>query len=355
MTLRADERKFCVDLGVYFIAEMSGNHGHDFDRAVRMVHAAKDAGANALKLQTYTADTITLDCSREHFLIKEGPWAGRKLHDLYEEAHTPWDWQPRLKKLGDELGIEVFSSPFDPTSVDFLENEVGVNLYKIASFEVVDIPLLRKVAATRKPVIMSTGMASLAEIDLAVRTLRKGGCPDIALLKCVSSYPATPEQMNLATIPHLAEAFGCVAGLSDHTLSPAVAVAAVALGARIVEKHFTLSRADGGPDASFSLEPHELMSTIAMIRDAEAAIGKVSYGAGVGEEGSMVFRKSLFAVKDVKRGEQFTDENVRVIRPGDGLAPATLDLVLGRKAASNIDRGSPLTWEMVGQTVNEDV
>ena len=338
---------------VFIIAEMSGNHGHDYARAEAIVRAAAEAGADAVKLQTYTADTITLDCDNEYFTIKDGPWAGRTLHDLYEEAHTPWEWQPRLKKLGGSLGVDVFSTPFDPTAVDFLEREVGVNLYKIASFEVVDIPLLEKVAATRKSVIMSTGMATLAEIDNAVRTLREGGTPHIALLKCVSSYPATPDQMNLATIPHLAEAFGCVAGLSDHTLSPAVSVAAVTLGARIVEKHVTLSRADGGPDAGFSLEPEELRHTVQMIRDAQAAFGHVTYGAGPGENESVLFRKSIFVVVDIEKGEPITEENTKVIRPGSGLAPAELRNVLGRQANCRIDRGTPLSWPLVGGPRNE--
>jgi len=337
-----------IDYPTYIIAEMSGNHGRDFSRAVQLVRAAKDAGADAVKLQTYTAETITLDCDNKFFRMGGGLWAGRTLYGLYEEAHTPWEWQPKLRMVGKELGIEVFSTPFDPTAVDFLEREVGVELYKIASFEVVDIPLLQRVARTKKPVIMSTGMATLAEIDRAVRTLREGGTREVALLRCVSAYPATPGQMNLATIPHLAEAFSCVAGLSDHTLSPAVAVAAVALGAKIVEKHFTLSRADGGPDAAFSLEPDELKDTIRMIRDAEAAIGRVSYGAGVGEEGSIVFRKSIFVVADVKEGERFTERNVRVIRPGHGLCPAEMPLILGRTATVDIACGTPLGWEMVG-------
>jgi pseudaminic acid synthase len=333
----------------FVIAEMSGNHGHDYARAEAIVRAAAASGADAVKLQTYTADTITLDCDNEYFTIKDGPWAGRNLYDLYEEAHTPWEWQPKLKKLGDSLGVEVFSTPFDPTSVDFLEHEVGVNVYKIASFEVVDIPLLERVAETGKPVIMSTGMASLAEIDLAVQTLRDGGTQQLALLKCVSSYPANPDQMNLATIPHLAEAFNCVAGLSDHTLSPAVSVAAVTLGARIVEKHVTLSRADGGPDAAFSLEPGELELTVEMIRDAESAVGQVTYGAGLGEEGNAVFRKSIFAVCDIAPGERFTSENIRVIRPGNGIPPENLLEVLDRRAARHIRRGEPLTWRMVGE------
>jgi N-acetylneuraminate synthase len=334
----------------YIVAEMSGNHGRELDRAIRLVHAAKDAGADAVKLQTYTADSLTIDCDNECFVIGDAsPWAGRRLHDLYEEVHTPWEWQPVLKRLGEEMGIEVFSTPFDPTSVDFLEREVGVQVYKIASFEVVDIDLLKYVAATRKPVIMSTGMATLAEIDRAVRTLRAGGAPAVALLRCVSAYPARPEQMNLATIPHLAQAFGCVAGLSDHSLSGAVAVAAVALGASIVEKHLTLSRAAGGPDAAFSLEPEEFKQMVAMIRETEAALGEVRYGVGVGEEGSVAFRRSLFVVEDIDRGEVFTRRNVRSIRPGHGLEPAELFRVLGRVATQGLKKGTPLSWELVGE------
>ena len=328
----------------FFIAEMSGNHGHSYERAEKMLRAAAAAGADAVKLQTYTADTITIDCDNEYFRIGEGSlWSGRTLHELYDEAHTPWEWQPRLKKLGDALGVEVFSTPFDATAVDFLEQEVGVNLYKIASFEVVDIPLLEKVASTGKPVIMSTGMASLAEIDLAVKTLREGGSGDIALLRCVSSYPAEPEQMNLATIPHLSQSFDCVAGLSDHSLSSAVAVAAVTLGARIVEKHFTLAREDGGPDAAFSLEPAELAETIRAIREAEAAVGRVRYGAGVGEAGNVVFRKSVFVVKDIKKGELLSTKNIRVIRPGNGASPIFYKNVLGKRASRDFVRGTPLS------------
>ncbi len=332
----------------FIVAEISGNHGHDYNRAVRLLKAAKDAGADAVKLQTYTPDTITIDCDNEYFAIKAGQWSGRNLHDLYKEAFTPWEWQPKLKKLGDEMGIEVFSTPFDPTSVDFLENEVGVNVFKIASFEVVDIPLLERVARTGKPVIMSTGMASLAETELAVGTLRKGGSPAVALLRCASAYPATPSQMNLATIRHLADAFDCVAGLSDHTLSPAVSIAAVALGASIVEKHFILSRTDGGPDAAFSIEPEELRQTVEMIRHAEAAVGRVAFGAGPGEKDSVVFRKSLFVVEEMKKGDVFTTRNLRVIRPGHGLSPVELPRILGRVAAADISRGTPLSCTLVG-------
>lgn len=348
-TATIDDRTIGPGHPTFFIAEISANHNRDLGRAEELIRVAADAGADAVKLQTYTADTMTLDCDNEYFRIIEGPWAGQTLHNLYQKAYTPWEWQPKLKELGDSLGVEVFSTPFDSTAVDFLENEVGVNLYKIASFEVVDIPLLEKVAATGKPVVMSTGMASLAEIDHAVRTLRKGGTSQIALLKCVSSYPATPDQMNLATIPHLAEAFKCVAGLSDHTLSPAVSVAAVALGARIVEKHITLSRAGGGPDAAFSLEPDELSHTIRMVRDAEAAVGRIAYGIGVGEKSNALFRKSVFVAEPIDEGALFTTQNLRVVRPGHGLRPGEIGLVLGCRAARSLSPGTPLQWSDVAR------
>jgi pseudaminic acid synthase len=332
----------------YIIAELSANHGGDFERAVQMLKTAKAAGADAFKLQTFRADTITIDCSNEWFTLKDNIWAGRNLYELYEEAQMPWEWQPKLKKLGDELGIEVFSTPFDDTSVDFLENEVGVNVYKIASFEIVDIPLLKKVAATGKPVIMSTGMASLGEIDLALNTLREGGSGEIALLRCVSSYPADPDQMNLAAIPHLSKAFNVVTGLSDHSRSPAVPVTAVALGASIIEKHFTLDRDHGGPDASFSLEPDELREMIEQVRQAEAAIGQVRYGPSDAEVGNTSYRKSVFVIDDVECGERLSLKNLKVIRPGHGLAPKHLETVIGRKASKKIVRGTPLDWTMVG-------
>jgi len=332
----------------YIIAEMSANHGQSFDQAVNIVRAAKDAGADAIKLQTYTPDTITLDCRTAPFLIGKGTlWEGRNLYDLYGEAYTPWDWQPKLKQIADVLGIDFFSSPFDFSAVDFLE-QMGVPAYKIASFEMVDLPLIRKVAQTGKPVIISTGMASQMEINEAVCAFRKAGGTQLALLKCTSAYPSLPEEMNLRTIPHLAETFGVPAGLSDHTLGIAVPVAAVTLGACIVEKHLTLSRAVPGPDSAFSLEPHEFKSMVDAVRTAERALGRVNYEVTPKETASRVFRRSLFVVKDIKTGEVFTEDNVRSIRPGYGLHTRHFEEVMGRVAASDIPRGTPLSWDLVG-------
>lgn len=328
----------------YIIAEMSANHNQSFDEAVRILHAAKEAGADAVKLQTYTPDTITINADNEYFQIGKGTiWEGRNLYDLYGEAYTPWEWQPDLKRVADQLGIDLFSSPFDHTAVDFLER-MGVPAYKIASFEIVDLPLLRKVATTGKPVIMSTGMATLSEIEEGVRTLREAGVRQLALLKCTSAYPAPPEEMHLRTIPHLAEAFGVPAGLSDHTLGIAVPVAAVALGACLVEKHFTLSRSMPGPDSAFSLEPHEFKAMVEAIRVTEKALGEVHYGVSEREAKSRVFRRSLFVVKDVKAGEEFTAENVRSIRPGYGLHTRHFPEVMGRHASQDIRKGTPLSW-----------
>lgn len=327
----------------YIIAEMSANHGQSYERAEAIVRAAAEAGADAVKLQTYTADTLTIACDAEPFRIKGTLWEGRTLHDLYGEAYTPWEWQPRLAAVARELDMHLFSTPFDATAVEFLE-KMDVPAHKVASFEIVDLPLLRCIAATGKPVVMSTGMASLAEIDEAVRTLREGGCPQLALLKCTSAYPAPPESMHLRTIPHLAEAFGVPAGLSDHTLGTAVPVAAVALGACIIEKHFTLSRGDGGPDAAFSLEPDEFREMVHAVRTAETALGRVTYAVSDKERQSRVFRRSLFVVRDMRAGETFTSENVRSIRPGYGLHTRYYDDVLGRRAARDISRGEPLSW-----------
>lgn len=332
----------------YIIAELSANHGHSYEKALEILHAAHAAGADAVKLQTYTADTLTIDCDRPEFQIGKGTiWEGRNLYDLYAEAFTPWEWQPKLNEEAGRLGLDFFSAPFDETSVDFLES-IGVPAHKIASFELVDTGLLRKVARTRKPVIMSTGMATLAEIEDAVKTLREEGCEELALLKCTSAYPSLPEDMNLRTIPHLAEAFQVPVGLSDHTLGIAVPVAAVALGACIVEKHLTLRRSDGGPDAEFSLEPDEFAEMVKAIRTAESALGKVSYEATEKENASRVFRRSLFVVQNVSKGAVLTAENTRSIRPGYGLPPKYLPLVLGRVAARDIERGSPLRWEDIG-------
>lgn len=330
----------------YVIAELSANHGQDFDQAVAIVRAAKQAGADAVKLQTYTPDTMTIDCDAEPFRIQGTIWEGKNLYRLYEEAYTPWEWQGKLMEVAAELGLHCFSTPFDDTAVDFLET-LDVPAYKIASFENVDLPLLRRVARTDKPVIMSTGMATLAEIDEAVRTLREAGAEQVALLKCTSAYPAPPDQMHLRTIAHLSEAFGVPVGLSDHTLDAAVAVAAVALGACVIEKHLTLSRDVPGPDTAFSLEPDEFRATVEAVRVAERAVGEVRYGVSEREVASRAFRRSLFVVEDVRAGELFTARNVRAIRPGRGLHTRHLDEVLGRRAARDIARGTPLSWDLV--------
>jgi N-acetylneuraminate synthase len=331
----------------YVIAEMSANHGQSFEQAAEIVRAAKAAGADAIKLQTYTADTLTIDCHSEHFKIKGTIWEGRNLYELYREAQTPWEWQPKLKEISDQLGIACFSSPFDRTAVEFLE-EMNVPAHKIASFELVDISLIEAVARTGKPVIMSTGMASLAEIAEAVMAFRTAGGTQLALLKCTSAYPSPPAEMNLRTIPHLSEAFQVPVGLSDHTLGTAVPVAAVALGASLIEKHLTLSRTADGPDSAFSLEPGEFRAMVDAVRMAEAALGIVTYELTEKERTSVAFRRSLFAVKDIAAGEIFTTNNVRSIRPGFGLAPKYLDTVLGKRAQSKIPRGTPLSWSLLG-------
>jgi pseudaminic acid synthase len=331
----------------YVVAEMSGNHGGNFDRAVEIVRAAKASGADAVKLQTYTADTLTIDCDNEHFRIGQGTiWDGRTLYDLYGEAYTPWEWQPRLREVADEVGIDLFSSPFDATAVEFLER-MGVPAHKVASFEVVDWELIRKIARTGKPMIMSTGMATLDEIREAVAVAREAGAAEIALLKCTSAYPAPPEEMNLRAMTHLAEELQVPVGLSDHTLGFVVPVAAVAMGACIIEKHFILSREHPSPDRTFSLEPAEFSAMVDAIRTVEKAMGDVLYGVSAEEDRSRVFRRSLFVVRDIKAGEEFTRENVRSIRPGYGLAPKHLSRVLGRRASTDIQRGTPLGWERV--------
>ncbi len=326
----------------YIIAEMSCNHNQDIDQAIKIMHAAKEAGADAIKLSTETPDCLTIDCDLDIFKISGGtPWDGDTLYQLYGKTCMPWEEQKQLFSLAKEIGIDVFSTPVSPWGVERLE-EVNVSMYKIASFELVDIPLLEKVASTGKPVIISTGMATLAEIDEAVRTLRGGGCPEVALLKCVSSYPARPEDMNLRTIPHMAAAFNCLVGLSDHSLDIAVPIAAVALGAKIIEKHFTLSRKNGGPDADFSLEPHEFKQMADAVRSAEKALGKVSYELTENEKNSKIFRRSLFVVKDMKKGDLFTEDNVRSIRPGYGMHPRYFKEVIGKKAKTDLSKGTPL-------------
>ncbi len=333
----------------FIVAEMSANHGGNLDHAIRVLHAAKEAGADAVKIQTYTADTMTLNIARPPFVVKLDAWSGRTLYDLYQEAQTPWEWHPRLKAVADEIGIPLFSSPFDRGAVELLET-MQVPAYKIASFELVDHALLRCVAETGKPVIMSTGMASLDEIAEAVAVLRRANPRvKLMLLKCTSVYPADPREANLRTIPHLAETFDCASGISDHTLAPAVAVAAVSLGASMIEKHFCLSRADGGPDASFSLEPSEFRALVRDVRMTEAALGGVSYRPSPSEERSRAYRRSLFVVEHVAKGEILTERSVRAIRPGDGLAPKYLPEALGRRAACEIPRGTPLGWAHLGE------
>jgi N-acetylneuraminate synthase len=346
-SLQINQRIVGAGQPVYVIAEISANHNHEFEQAAKIVRAAKDAGADAVKLQTYTADTITLRSDQECFVVKGGTlWDGKTLHNLYGEAFMPWEWQPKLKVIANELGMDLFSSAFDETAVDFLES-MGVPAHKVASFELVDIPLIQKMASTGKPLIMSTGMASLEEIDEAVAAARGAGAAQIALLKCTSAYPASPEEMNLRTIPYLAAHAGLPVGLSDHTMDVAVPVTAIALGACIIEKHLTLSRAVPGPDSAFSLEPSEFKAMVDAVRIAERSLGQARFGASEKEEGSRLFRRSLFVVADMKCGETFTEENVRSIRPGRGLHTRHLREVLGKPAAREIQRGTPLSWDLV--------
>jgi N-acetylneuraminate synthase len=342
-------RRIGAGLPAYIVAEMSANHGHDYAVAVEILRAAKAAGADAVKLQTYTPDTMTIDSDAPPFVIRGTAWHGRKLYDLYGEAYTPWEWQPKLKRVADELGLDLFSTPFDETAVDFL-SEMGVPAFKVASFELVDQPLLQKIARTGKPVILSTGMATLAEIEEAVRVVRDAGANDLVLLRCTSEYPARPADMHLRTIGDLQERFDVPIGLSDHTLDVAIPAAAVALGACVIEKHFILKRAQGGPDSGFSLEPAEFRRMVDAVRVVEQALGAVRYGVKGEEDKNLVFRRSLFAVADVRSGERFTPQNVRIIRPGYGLHPRHLDEVLGKKATRDIPRGTPLAWELVGSS-----
>ena len=333
----------------YIIAEMSANHNGNFDRALSIIKAAKDAGADAVKLQTYTPETMTINEKNDFFRIAGTPWHGRSLYELYGEAYTPWDWQPDLKNAANKLGLDLFSTPFDKTAVDFLET-MNVPAYKVASFENVDIPLLRSIATTGKPVIMSTGMATLEEITEAVRTLLESGCTHLALLKCTSAYPALPEDMNLQTITHLFKTFGTPVGLSDHTLDAIIPVAAVALGACIIEKHLTLSREYPGPDNAFSLEPQEFKIMVDAVRKVEKAIGEVHYGTCKNETDSRIFRRSLFAVRDIKTGEKFSARNVRSIRPGYGLHTRHLEKIIGQCASRDVKRGTPLSWDFVRES-----
>lgn len=331
----------------YIIAEMSANHAGSFKRAKEIIHAAKESGADCIKLQTYTPDTLTIDCDNQYFHIDNGTWEGENLYHLYEKAYTPWEWQADLKEEAEKIGIDFLSTPFDKTSVDFLE-ELQVEAYKIASFELVDIPLIEYVASKNKPIIMSTGMGSLEEIQEAVDTIRKYH-NQIVLLKCSSAYPAISDEMNLLTMVDMKEQFGCLVGLSDHSMGSLGAVTAVAMGANVIEKHFCLSRGIENPDSSFSMEPQEFADMVQDVRMVEKAKGKVFYGPTEQEKDSVVFRKSLFAVKDIKSGELLTTENVKVIRPGYGMKPKCLSDILGKKALCDVSRGTPISRKIVGE------
>ncbi|MGV8951944.1 MAG: pseudaminic acid synthase [Cypionkella sp.] len=333
----------------FIIAEMSGNHNQSLDRALAIVDAAAAAGAQALKLQTYTADTITLDVRGGAFEVNDGNslWAGKNLHDLYKLAYTPWEWHQPIMERAKSLGMACFSSPFDETAVDFLSS-LDVPAFKIASFENNHLPLIRKAAATGKPLIISTGMASIAELDEAVTAAREAGCKDLVLLKCTSTYPATPANTNVLTIPHMRTLFGCEVGLSDHTMGVGVSVAAVAHGASVIEKHFTLSRAEGGVDSAFSLEPAELEALVTETERAWQSLGAVRYGPTEAEMKSLVFRRSIYVAEDVKAGETFDTINLRIVRPGEGLAPRFFDMVLGKTAKRDLPKGTPLDWDCLG-------
>lgn len=340
-------RKIGQDHPPFVIAEMSGNHNQSLERALAIVDAAADAGAHALKIQTYTADTMTLNLTGEDFTLTDpnSLWYGRTLHSLYQEAHTPWTWHAAILERCIARGMIGFSTPFDETAVDFLET-LSVPCYKIASFENTDIPLIRKVAATGKPLIISTGMATVAELDETVRAAREAGCRDLVLLKCTSTYPASPENTNIRTIPHLRGLFGCEVGLSDHTMGVGVAVASVALGATVIEKHFTLDRTEGGVDSAFSLEPLEMSSLVKETMHAWQALGSIHYGTTEAEHKSKAFRRSLYACEDIAEGEQLTASNIRAIRPGFGLPPKYLEQVLGKRVKHAVKRGTPISWDL---------
>lgn len=341
--------EYCIglDAAPFIVAEMSGNHNQSLDQALRIVEAAAKAGVHALKLQTYTADTMTLDLKEGEFFIDDpnSLWQGQTLHSLYQKAHTPWEWHERIFKRAYDLGLIAFSTAYDETAVDFLE-ELNVSCYKVASFENIDLPLIRRIAATGKPMLISTGMATVSELDEAVRTARQAGCNDLILLKCTSTYPATPENSNLLTLPHMRELFGCEVGLSDHTMGIGAAVASIALGATVIEKHFTLNRVDGGVDASFSLEPTEMAAVVKETERAWQSLGKVTYGPTEAEQRAVTRRRSLYIAQDLRSGAILTKDNLRAIRPGYGLPPKYLDQVLGMKITKDVPRGTPLSWDM---------
>jgi pseudaminic acid synthase len=348
-SLQIGSRLIGADQPPFIIAEMSGNHNQSLDRALKIVHAAAESGAHALKLQTYTADTITLDVKEAEFVIndEQSLWKGKNLYALYRQAFTPWEWHAPIMQRAKELGMICFSSPFDESAVDFLES-LAAPAYKIASFENVHLPLIRRAAATGKPLIISTGMATIAELDDAVSAARAAGCRELVLLKCTSTYPATPANTNVLTIPHMRTLFGCEIGLSDHTMGLGVAVAAVAHGATVVEKHFTLRRADGGVDSTFSLEPEELRALVVETQRAWQALGKVTYGATEAEQASRGFRRSIYIAQDINEGDVLTKANLRCVRPGAGLAPKYYEVLLGRRVNQAVKKGTPMRWDLLG-------
>lgn len=349
MSVKIENREIGMSHAPFIITEMSGNHNQSLERALEIVEAAAKTGAHALKIQTYTPDTMTIDLDEREFHISDpnSLWAGTSLYKLYGEAYTPWEWHKPIFDRARELGIVAFSTPFDDTAVDFLES-LDVPCYKIASFENTDLPLIRRVAATGKPLIISTGMATVAELDETVRAAREAGCKDLILLKCTSTYPATAENTNILTIPHLRELFGCEVGLSDHTMGVGVSVVSVALGATVIEKHFTLNRVDGGVDSTFSMEPSEMAQLVVETERAWQALGKVSYGPTLSEKKSIQFRRSLYVVQDLKAGDLLSKENVRAIRPGLGLPTKYLEKVLGKTVKQNVKRGTGLSWDLIG-------
>lgn len=347
-------QQISADSNVFVIAEMSANHLMEYDRAVEIIKAAKECGADAVKLQTYTPDTITLDSDKSYFQITQGTiWDGTTLYKLYQEAYTPWEWQPKLKSIADELGIVLFSSPFDLTSVDFLE-KMDVPAYKVASFEMTDIPLIRKIARTGKPIIMSTGISYLADIELALQTCKEEKNENVILLKCTSSYPAPYEEINLRTIPLMQRDFDCITGLSDHTLGNAVAVASVALGAKVIEKHLTLSRADGGPDAAFSMEPKEFKEMVDHVRAAEKALGTASYDLTLKQSKSREHARSLFIAEDMKAGDILNEKNLRSVRPSCGLHTKYYESLLGKRVRRDVEKATPMSWDLVDDSDGDE-
>lgn len=346
--MKVGNKEIGAGFPAYVIAEMSANHAGSLTRAKEIIHAAKESGADCIKIQTYTPDTMTIDCDNDYFKISEGTWDGENLYHLYEKAYTPWEWQQELKEEAEKAGIDFLSTPFDKTSVDFLE-ELGVECYKIASFELVDLPLISYIAAKGKPIIMSTGMSTLGEIEQAVQTIKNAGNSQFALLRCASAYPAITDDMNIKTMQNMEQIFQVPVGLSDHSMGSVGAVTAVALGAKIIEKHFCLDRSIVNPDSSFSMNPAEFAQMVKDIRQAEKAIGTVKYGVSRQEESNIVFRRSIFCVQDIKKGEKLTEQNVRIIRPGYGLEPKYYPQVLGQRALRDIKRGTPLRLEWIGE------